>query len=127
MEPAASRRLYRSRDDRVVGGVAAGIGSHLGVDPVLIRISFVALAFAGIGVLLYLIAWIAIPELPPGEEPAPTSTGDGALGARILIGTVLVVIGILLLLDIYVPIRKIVWPAAVIVVGLAIIGYGARK
>jgi len=128
MTQETPRRLYRSRDDRVVAGVASGIGTHLGVDPVLIRISFVALAIAGVGVLLYLIGWIAIPEAPAGQESIPTrSSAEAATAARILIGTALVVIGVLLLLDLYVSVRRFIWPASVIVIGLAVIAYGARR
>ena len=111
----------------MVAGVAGGIGVHLGVDPVLIRISFVALAFAGIGVLLYLIAWLVIPEVPKGQQPEAPPKGDAAMGPRILVGTALVAIGFLLLLDIYLPVRRVVWPAAVIVAGLAVIAYGTRR
>ena len=128
MTADSPRRLYRSRDDRVVAGVAGGLGAHLAVDPVLIRISLVALAFAGaFGILLYLIAWLVIPEAPAGEDPAPPRDTRAANGARVLIGTVLVVIGILLLLDVYLPVRRFVGPAALIVIGLAVIAYGVRR
>jgi len=124
----STRRLYRSRDNRVVAGVAGGLGAHLGVDPVLIRISLVALAFAGaFGILAYLIAWLVIPEAPAGEEPAPPREASSANGARVLIGTLLMAIGILLLLDLYLPVRRVVGPAAVIVIGLAVIAYGLRR
>ena len=59
-----TRRIYRSRTDRILGGVAGGLAKYLGVDPVLIRLAFIALLFAGIGVLLYIVAWIIIPEEP---------------------------------------------------------------
>ncbi len=50
------RRLYRSRTDRVIFGVAGGLGRHFDVDPVLIRVGFVAFAFAsGVGILAYII------------------------------------------------------------------------
>ena len=56
-------RLYRSRRDRVIGGVASGLGEYLNIDPVLIRVAFVVIALlSGIGVLLYIILWIVIPE-----------------------------------------------------------------
>ena len=122
-----TRRVRRSRDDRVIAGVAGGIGAHLGVDPVLIRISFVALALAGVGIVIYLVAWLLIPELPRGEDPPDPVEGNEAMGTRILIGTALVLVGILLLIDVYVPIRKLVWPLAVIVAGVAVITYGVRK
>jgi len=59
------RRLYRSGNDRILGGVCGGIGEYLGIDPVLIRLLwvFAILAF-GSGLLLYIIAWIIIPRNP---------------------------------------------------------------
>jgi phage shock protein C len=121
------RRIYRSREDRVIAGVAGGIARHLGVDPVLVRISFVALAFSGIGFLLYLIAWIVISEAPAGIEPLASTGTPGANSARIVVGTVLVAIGVLLLLDIVLPIRRVIWPGALIVVGIAVFAYGTRR
>ena len=45
------KRLERSRDDRYIGGVAAGIATYLGIDPILIRLAFVAsILVGGIGV-----------------------------------------------------------------------------
>jgi phage shock protein PspC (stress-responsive transcriptional regulator) len=55
-------RLTRSRSNRVIGGVCGGLGAHLSIDPILIRIFFVLLALGdGIGVLLYLVLWLVIP------------------------------------------------------------------
>ncbi len=52
-----------SGDDKVIGGVAAGIARSLGIDPILVRVAFVVLAiFGGSGVLLYLAGWLFIPE-----------------------------------------------------------------
>lgn len=60
--------LRRKRDDKVVAGVCSGLGEYLGIDPVWLRIAFVALTFGGgSGVLLYFIAMLAIPE----EEVEP--------------------------------------------------------
>jgi phage shock protein PspC (stress-responsive transcriptional regulator) len=57
------KRLFRSRDNRVLGGVCAGIGNYFNVDPVLIRVAWVVAFFAGgVGFLAYLIAWIIMPE-----------------------------------------------------------------
>src|SRR5215212_6391234 len=62
------RRLHRSRRDRVFGGVCGGLAEYFGIDAVLLRIVAVVLALSGgAGFLLYLIAWIAIPEDAPGE------------------------------------------------------------
>ena len=61
------KRLYRSRDNRMLGGVAAGIGEYLEADPTLIRVLF-ALSFllGGTGILVYLVMWLIIPEKPLG-------------------------------------------------------------
>src|SRR5918996_6377337 len=65
------RKLLRSRDDRVVAGVAGGLGKYFGVDPVFFRVGFVALAFlGGLGVFLYPAALLFVPsEVSAGEEP----------------------------------------------------------
>jgi phage shock protein PspC (stress-responsive transcriptional regulator) len=56
-------RMYRDPDNRIIGGVCAGIGAYWDIDPVIIRVIFVALIFAGgLGAFIYLILYIAIPE-----------------------------------------------------------------
>ena len=56
-------RLTRSTDDKVVGGLAGGLGRWFGIDPVVFRIAFVVLTLAGgSGILLYLIGWLMIPD-----------------------------------------------------------------
>jgi phage shock protein PspC (stress-responsive transcriptional regulator) len=60
--PAPYRRVVRRLDHRVIAGVAAGLGDHFGVDPVLFRAGFVVLTVAGgVGVFAYLLAWWIIP------------------------------------------------------------------
>ncbi|HET7088058.1 MAG TPA: PspC domain-containing protein [Anaerolineae bacterium] len=57
------KRLYRSRTDRMLGGVCGGLGAYFGVDPTLVRLVFALLfVFGGSGFLLYLILWIVLPE-----------------------------------------------------------------
>lgn len=59
------KRLYRSRSDVVIDGVCSGMGDYFNIDPVLIRLIFVALIFAGgIGVILYIICMFIIPKEP---------------------------------------------------------------
>jgi len=63
MEP--SKRLYRSRYDSVIAGVAGGLARYFNIDPIIFRILFVALVFAGAsGLLIYIILWIAVPLDP---------------------------------------------------------------
>lgn len=57
------RRLYRSENDRMIGGVCGGLGDYLDIDPTLVRIIFVALALmGGPGLLIYLILLIVVPN-----------------------------------------------------------------
>ncbi|HTV11071.1 MAG TPA: PspC domain-containing protein [Acidimicrobiales bacterium] len=63
--PYAQRTLRRSTSDRVIAGVAGGLGHYLGVDPVVVRVGFVvgSLLLAGIGgPVVYLLAWAIVPE-----------------------------------------------------------------
>lgn len=55
-------RLYRSETNRVIGGVAGGIGEYAGIDPTIIRLVFALLGiFGGSGLLLYLVLWVVLP------------------------------------------------------------------
>jgi phage shock protein C len=59
------RRLYRSRTDKILGGVCGGLSEYSGVDPTLVRLVFVILALAGgPGILIYLIMWLITPLQP---------------------------------------------------------------
>jgi phage shock protein C len=64
--PPAYKQLRRSRDDRVVAGICAGVGRYLGIDPVAARVLFVVLAIfsGGTALLAYVIAWALMPEDP---------------------------------------------------------------
>jgi phage shock protein PspC (stress-responsive transcriptional regulator) len=63
-------RLRRSVTDRHVAGVAGGIARHLDVDPIIVRVALVvAVFFGGAGLLLYVAAWILVPEEGTADEP----------------------------------------------------------
>jgi phage shock protein C len=92
---AYAGRIVRPRYGRMIGGVCAGIADHYGWDPVVVRLAAVALILCGCGspVLLYIIAWIVIPNepyfyVPPTYGPpagypesAPRSTYDRPAGS----------------------------------------------
>lgn len=129
-------RLYRSRRNRIIGGVAGGIAESLGVDPTIVRIVWVILALAtpGIGLLLYFILLFVIPEAPNGVDvrtpgggsstasggtggstPAPErtawrwdppATGGGRSGGLVL-GIILVLVGAWFLLRQLLPVFDI--------------------
>jgi phage shock protein C len=58
------QRLYRSKKERILGGVCAGLGEHLDVDPTVIRLIWVVVTLIsfGTGIIVYILAWIIIPE-----------------------------------------------------------------
>ena len=64
---SGGKRLLRVRQGRIVAGVCAGLGAYFGVDVNLVRLAFgVFTVFYGLGILLYLIAWVILPE--EGED-----------------------------------------------------------
>jgi phage shock protein PspC (stress-responsive transcriptional regulator) len=73
------KRLYRSRSERVVAGVCAGIGEYADVDPTVIRLIWVVLTLLslGVGLVAYIIAWIIVPEgqNEPGQNPEQPASG----------------------------------------------------
>ena len=59
------KRLYKSRDQKMLGGVCGGFAEYFDVDPTIVRLILVAFrALGGSGVLAYLIAWIIMPDAP---------------------------------------------------------------
>lgn len=85
---SGSKRLYRNPDGAILAGVASGLGSYFNIDPVFIRVIFVALTFAsGIGLIAYIILWAIVPEantpsakLEMGGKPVNLATMKTASG-----------------------------------------------
>jgi phage shock protein C len=131
------KRLYRSRANRVFGGVAAGVADYFDVDPTLVRLIWVVLALTGgIGVVAYLIAWAIVPEAPVPETPpigvteappAGSAAPDAGWGggrersshSNKSFGTILIVIGTLLLAERVIPsfVMRSYWPVLLILLG----------
>jgi len=58
-----TKRLYRSKEDRMIAGVCGGIAEYFGIDPVLVRLAFVvAICGAGLSIWAYPILWLVVPE-----------------------------------------------------------------
>lgn len=69
----SEKRLVRSRDDRMVFGVAAGLAHYLNIDPIIIRLLFVLMAVTGgHGILIYLVLALLMPE-----AAVPTAKAGG--------------------------------------------------
>ncbi|WP_091939703.1 PspC domain-containing protein [Trujillonella endophytica] len=71
--PAPRPTLRRGRTDTMLGGVCRGLADATGVDVVLWRVGFLALALTGAGLLIYPLLWVVLPvePLPAGARPAP--------------------------------------------------------
>lgn len=68
-EDKMAEKLYRSRRKKMIGGVSAGLGEYLNVDPVLIRVLFVILTIINpLTLLAYIILWIVVEEEPYQNE-----------------------------------------------------------
>jgi phage shock protein C len=72
-----NKKLYRSRTDKMIAGVCGGLGKYLGVDPTLIRLTFILLLLFGIGsgLLVYLIMLLIVP-LEPEDAAIPIQSTD---------------------------------------------------
>jgi len=57
------KKLYRSKKNRIIAGVCGGLGEYFNIDPTIVRIVWLLFVFAaGSGILVYIVAWIIIPE-----------------------------------------------------------------
>jgi phage shock protein C len=143
------KRLYRSKENKVIGGVCGGIGDYFDLDPVWVRLVFVLLIFAeGIGLLAYLIAWIMIPSNPEQKDTKRTKAEEVAdkvvskvekvtpkvvaklekatpdnSHATFIIGIIIVLIGLAFLLHNMFKWFSFhyIWPMAIIVLGIYLV------
>src|SRR6187397_3166492 len=87
------RRLTRSSSDKLIGGVAGGLGRYFGVDPILFRIAFVVLTFAGgVGILAY-IGLLAFVPADDDSRPFGQRRDANMIGAVLLGIVVLLILG----------------------------------
>lgn len=135
------KQLYRSKKNRILGGVASGIADYFDIDPVIIRIVFVIMAFAwGLSIAIYIVLWIITPYQPcvididksdiyvdndicsSSEEMNYNNTNKHKQG-HFIFGTILITLGTLLLLNkLFIWFSfSYVWPLLVIALGILII------
>jgi phage shock protein C len=139
--------LYRSRTNKVFGGVAGGIARSLNTDPAIVRLIFALMIIVGGGgILLYLILWIAIPEEPiefyQGNETdgaaGPVSDASSANATTpkpvypprrnngaLIAGLILITLGAVFIADRLLPNIRIhlhdFWPLIIVFAGIALI------
>ena len=91
------RTLCRSSTDKVIAGVAGGIGAYFGIDSVIVRIAFIVLTFlGGAGPFLYLIGWLALPKEDSRSVIAKALGGDSPHRFRSLFAVLLIGLGLLI-------------------------------
>ena len=87
-------RLRRSVTDRKIAGVAGGLGRHLDVDPLVLRVTFVVLVFfGGAGLLLYAACWLLVPE--ENSEKAPFGLDERNRSVALIIAGVLAALALI--------------------------------
>ncbi|MCF8233442.1 MAG: PspC domain-containing protein [Bacteroidales bacterium] len=143
--------LYRDRTDTMIGGVAGGLGKYLNMDPTIIRIIFLILAFFGGGIILYLILWIAIPLEPidyfeknqyqsnmenestdharqTGEERQPASYNKPPSDGNLIAGVILIAIGAIFLINRFLDIDfGDLWPFILLAAGVVLVIRGFTR
>jgi len=126
------RLLRRRLDNRVIAGVCSGLADYFGIDPILVRLAFVVITFAGgAGVLAYIILWIVMTPAPLGTSAQPVATGATHQGPFWL-GAFLIALGALFLIGntgLFVWWNwTLFWPLALIALGMLILSrrVGAR-
>jgi phage shock protein C len=140
-----AKKFYRSRTERMIGGVCGGLAEYFNIDPTVVRLAAVALTLAGgSGVLAYLIFWLVVPQQPlnlSGDEKKPESSGSGessvdrestdAGTAALFFGVLLTVLGFLFLVGNFISFAWLsfsrLWPLILIAIGIIIVLKGTGK
>lgn len=92
------RRLYRSKKNRMIAGVCGGIAEYLNIDPAIVRLIMALLVLAnGLGIILYILALIIIPQNPDDSAHADT-VGYGESRNPVTIGIILIILGLVAIL-----------------------------
>lgn len=134
-----TKKLYRSCNNRIIAGIAGGLGEYLAIDPLVIRLIFLVLIFSGVGFAAYIVAWVLIPNDPKcanksGSEEIKEKAESFAnefrdMGKnndsdlRIIFGAIILAFGLLLLFQNLVGelVWKVFWPAILILFGFYLI------
>lgn len=125
------KKLQRDTQHKVIGGVCAGLANYFGMDATLLRLllAFMIL-FAGTGLWLYIILWIVMPagRVEPSSDGVETFVSETSQAPKknsgsMVIGLTFIGLGALGLLHRFVPEFnwQMIWPIALIVLGLILI------
>lgn len=143
-----SEKLYRARRNKVISGVCAGLGDYLNIDPVIVRIIFIIFAFIhGLGLLVYVIMWIIVPEEPienlyPNGDDTSSDDFDNPVNAefnaetykkksngKTVLGVILILLGLVFLADRFLPYFDFEFflPVTLIIIGAVLLFNSIKK
>jgi len=106
----------------MLGGVCAGLARHIGIDPIIVRVAFVAAATAGgVGVAVYLLAWVFLPAGDAPATPVWLRTSRGTI--EIAVGIAFLALSVLLTFRAFGLLFSdvIVWPLVLVAAGAALL------
>ena len=116
------RRIRRDPEAGMIAGVCAGIAGRAGIDPIIIRLAFVAAAlFSGAGLIAYALAWIFIPARQGGTVAARLRPARGNIEAVLGIGLLVLSAALLLRAVGWWVSDAVVWPAIAAAIGGALV------
>jgi signal transduction histidine kinase len=122
---APLRELRRDPEHGMVAGVCAGLGRHLDIDPLLLRIAFGAMTFAsGVGLVAYLLAWMLVPAAEPsGDTLAAGAARGGRAAFEVAAGVGFLLLAVLLAFrQLGLPFSDVLtWPLVLAAAGGALI------
>lgn len=139
-----TQRLMRSRNEKIIAGVAGGIAQYLAVDPVFVRLAFVALASTGVGLLVYPLLWVIMPqeqnisatpqpvvyvnyeeEIPINNVGSTPPPADPQARRNRLLGIILVSVGAVILANLIAPwMTSLLVPIIFLVAGVLLLRRG---
>lgn len=152
-----NRRLYRSRREEMISGVAGGVAEYLDLDPSIVRVVWAVLALitGGVFFIVYVVMWIVVPQAPEGPEMAEAGGADSAGsapsagwvppsgwaaqsghrarrhsgGGSWVFGLILIGVGIYFLAREYLPDIDVdrLWPLGLVVLGLLFMVVAFRR
>jgi phage shock protein C len=151
-----NRRLYRSRTDRVMQGVAGGVAEYLDVDSTIVRViwALLALVTGGLFAALYIVMWAIVPEGPAPATPAEGGAGGvdpttgqpvaasplpaaqpiprhrrGSGSGSYVVGLILVGVGLYFLIREYFPAINLdrLWPLGLVALGVVLLVVAMRR
>lgn len=134
-----TKRLERSRNNRVIAGVCGGLADYFKIDIALMRVLFVVATICGsFGFWMYVILWIVVPEeniLGPGNinensyddtidiTPNEAREEKKSVNGAMIASLILIFIGVMALVDNFTPIAWVwkLWPVPLIIIGVILL------